>query len=116
MINKIEGVFVVKRGFDNTVILLNSKLNSQKTVDYFEFRQLLFRYFSPEKITKLLDYINSGEKLIIDFDKAIVKLIATKDYDFNNVLKSQLNPKNIENILTDIYFGDNTELENFNHF
>ena len=51
MINKIEGVFVVKRGFDNTVILLNSKLNSQKTVDYFEFRQLLFRYFSPEKIT-----------------------------------------------------------------
>lgn len=116
MINKLEGLFVVKKGFGNTVILENKKLNSQKTLDYFEFKDSLFQSFSPETIDKLLDKINCSEKVIIDFDKKVAKLIVDKDIDFNKVLKQQMNAKTIENIIFDINYGDSTEIDNFKPF
>ena len=117
MLNKLNGIFIVKRGIENTVVLFNKSINSQKTLNYFEFKDLLVQYFSPETIEKLLYRINCSEKVLIDFDKKVAKAITDKDYDFNNVLKSQLNPKTVENALFNInMYGDTTEIENFKPF
>lgn len=113
MINKLDGLFLIKKGFGNTVVLENKELNSQKTLDYFEFKDSLFQFFNPDTISKLLDRINCGERVIVDFDKKIAKLIINKDYDFNKVIKEQLNAKTVQNILFDIDCGNNTEIDNF---
>lgn len=104
--NTIKGIFLIKRNYENTVSLLNKTTNSQEILDYFIFKDKLSMLFDIDKTNKILDYINCGEKILIDFDKKIAKRIIDKEFDFKNVIKTYLNPKNIENELNDPYLEE----------
>ena len=53
-------------------------------------------YFPLEKVNIILDHINCGRKILIDFDKSIAKLIVEKDFDFKKALDIYFDPKNVE--------------------
>ena len=97
--NKIKGVFLVKRDYGNKVSLLNKATNSMNLLDYFEFKEQLPFYFSIDTVNKILDNINCERKVIIDFDNKKAKLIKEKEFDFTKVIPSYLTPSNVENEL-----------------
>lgn len=106
MQNSIKGVFLLKREINNKVSLTNKETNSYDLIDYFEFERMLKQHFSIDKSNKILDCINCSQKVIIDFDKSIAKLIKEKDYDFRDVMKSYMNSTNVENELNNPFDDD----------
>ena len=96
MQNDINGIFILKREFGNNVSLLNTATKNLEYVDYFEFKTLLEKKFGLERAKNILETINCYNKVILDFDKAIAKLIKDKPCDFNKVINSYLTTKNIE--------------------
>lgn len=113
MENNINGIFIIKRGFGNTVELLNKNTNSLETVDYFKFKDDLVSYFSIDTINNILENINCGSRVLIDFTKKVAKLITEKEFDFNKVINSYFDPKVIEN---ELLFGSEDEDELYAKF
>jgi len=97
----IKGVFLIKRDYGNKVALQSKATNSMTLLDYFDFEDRIHQYFSYQTVNKILDNINCGRKVIIDFDKKIAKLIKEKDFDFSKVIPGCLNATNVENELFD---------------
>lgn len=113
MQNNISGIFILQRPlFVNKVSLVNTKTKELEIVDYFEFEKILKNIFDLDKVNKILDCINNYEKVLIDFNKKIAKLITTKDCDFNNILQSSLNAKTVAMDLEDSFY-DSEMLERF---
>ena len=100
-INNINGIFIIKRDYGNTVSLFNKLTNSQEIVDYFAFEAKLPMYFNKETVKKILDHINNYRKVLIDFDKKIARVIVEKDYDFKKVIYSYMNAGVVESDLND---------------
>ena len=100
-INDITGIFIVKRGYENTVELINKSTNYQEVVDYFAFKKKLPTYFDQSTVNKILDHINCYRRLLIDFDKKIARLITEKDYDFSKAINAYMTPQAVENDLLD---------------
>ena len=97
--NDIKGIFLLKREFDNKISLFNKETNNLELVDYFEFEHLLKKYFGIDKTEVILDHINCGRKIIIDFNKSIAKLVKEKEYNFKDAMNVYFDPKNIESEL-----------------
>lgn len=94
--NSIKGIFLIRRDFGNNVSLQNKNTQSQEMMDYFKFKDNLMYYFPIDKVNIILEHINCGRKILIDFDKKVAKLIVEKDYDFKKVLDIYFDPKNVE--------------------
>lgn len=99
MENNIKGIFLLRRDYGNNVSLQNKDTNEQTIMDYFVFKDKLIFNFPKEKVDIILDHINCGRKIIIDFDKKIAKLIVEKDFDFKKALDIYFDPKNVESEL-----------------
>jgi len=93
---KLNGIFLVQRGYENTVVLDNKEHTQQSTIDYFVFKDYLLKSFDIEKTNKILENLNCSKKVIIDFDKNIAKVVIEKDYDFNKAMNVYFDPKYIE--------------------
>lgn len=78
---KLTGVFVVEKKW-NLIWLKNKVKNINESFNYFKFESLLHQIFDEEKVKKILDALNTENKLLIDFDKAFVKLIKEPEPDF----------------------------------
>ena len=100
--NQIKGIFVLKREYGNNVSLQNKNTNGQEFLDYFIFRDKLAFYFPIEKVEKILEHINCGRRVLIDFDKKIAKLIVEKEFNFKKALDIYFDPMNIENDLQNL--------------
>lgn len=107
--SQINGIFVLKREFGNNISLLNTNTKALEYMDYFKFKPLLEKAFGLEKSRKILELINCYNKVILDFDKAIAKLIKDKPCDFNKVISSYLNTENIENEYNNYFDLDSIE-------
>lgn len=108
MENNIKGVFLLRRDYGNNVSLQNKDTKEQTIMDYFEFKDKLAFNFPIEKIDIILEHINCGRKIILDFDKKIAKLVVEKDYDFKRALDIYFNPSNVESELNNPF--DNEEI------
>lgn len=98
-LDSIKGVFIIKRGFGNTVIFTNKNISIEETIDYFDFQNKLPLYFPIETVEKVLYEINCMRKVLIDFDNKIVKSIKEKSIDFNTIINTYLTPESVENDL-----------------
>jgi len=92
----INGIFLVEKKWD-LIWLKNKPLNIEETLPYFKFQNLLFQSFNEIYVKKILDAINCEEKLIIDFDKSIVKLIKQKDEPFHKEMKKHFTVQAVQN-------------------
>ena len=101
--NQIKGIFVLKREYGNNISLKNKNTNSQEIRDYFIFKDKLSFYFPIDKVEKILEHINCGRKILIDFDKKVAKLILEKEFDFKKALNVYFDPTTIENDLQNIF-------------
>lgn len=95
----IKGIFLISRAWGNNVNLENVNTQALEIMDYFLFKNNLMFYFPLEKVEVILDHINCGRKVLIDFDKEIAKLIVEKDFDFKKALDIYFDPKNVESEL-----------------
>lgn len=87
----IEGIYIVEKKFD-LIWLKNKITESNQTLSYDNFRTLLLQSFTEDQIKKILESINSSEKLLIDFDKNKVKKVVLKDEPFVHTMKKYMNP------------------------
>lgn len=91
----IEGIYLVENKFDK--IWLENKNNQVKqAVDYDKFHVFLLQSFSIDAVNKITEAVMSEKKLIIDFDKGVVKLIEQKEEPFINFMKTYMNPQSAE--------------------
>ena len=91
----LKGVFIVKKSEDR-IWLENKPLDILHLLDYFKFEVLLHQHFEADYIKKILEALCSDKKLIIDFDKNIVKIIKEKEYYFKNNFLRYFNANNIQ--------------------
>lgn len=96
MENKISGIFVLKREFGNNVSLLNTNTKSLEYMDYFKFKPILEENYGIEKAKIILENVNCYNKVILDFDKTVAKLVKDKDCDFKQTLYSMMTPQAVE--------------------
>ena len=106
MQNNISGIFILKREFGNNVSLLNTKTNALEYIDYFKFKPILEKAYGIEKSNKILDNINCYNKVMLDFDRTVAKLIKDKNYDFIKVIRDQMTPTNVECEFFNSMFND----------
>ena len=94
---EIEGVYSITKS--GTLINLTRAGNEteRQSLDYFSFQSYLFRCFDIDKINKILEYLNEGEKVIIDFDNEKAMLVKDKDPNFLSLFAQEMDPLTVAN-------------------
>lgn len=91
----ISGTYIVEKKWG--LIWLQNKLkNINETIKDDKFHIMLLQCFDYDYIKKIQEALSEEKRLIIDFDKEIVKVIGSKDVDFKQSLKFYFNPVNIQ--------------------
>jgi hypothetical protein len=109
MNNTIEGVFTVEKNETRIRLIKNSDKNSIIFLDYFDFVDRLFQYFSYETVEKIKNYICEHKKIIIDFNNKKAILVKDKIPNFNKVFRKEFDPKTVEQYYESV---DGNTLEN----
>lgn len=113
MSNKIiTGIYLVEKKWER-IWLKNKFQDTVETLDYFTFHNLLFQSFDSDYIKKILEALNSEKKLIIDFDKDIVKVIVSKDQPFIKALAPYFNPAMVEEWYNNEEYDESNIYNNF---
>lgn len=98
--NKIlKGIHIVEKKYDLIWLKDNDKKLSQ-TMKYFDFEIFLHQTFNEQQIKKILEALNCEERLLIDFDKAKVKIINLKEDKFFKEMNKYMNSKAVQNIIS----------------
>lgn len=95
----ISGIYVAKRDLWNNIIILQDTQKTITRLDYFKFKNELSKKFGLDKSEKILDRLNCGELIIIDFDKIIAKRVIEKEFNFETTLHSYLTAEFVENLI-----------------
>lgn len=97
--NKVlKGIHIVEKNYNLIWLKDNDKKISQ-TMKYFDFDLFLHQSFNETQIKKILEALNCGERLLIDFDKEKVKIITTKDDNFFKEMNKYMTGKAVQNII-----------------
>lgn len=95
----ISGIYLAKRDLWNNIIILQDAQKTTTRLDYFKFKNELSKKFGLDKSEKILDRLNCGESIIIDFDKSIAKRVIEKEFNFETTLRSYLTAEFVENLI-----------------
>lgn len=95
----ISGIYLTKRDLWNNIIILQDAQKTTTRLDYFKFKTELSKKFGLDKSEKILDRLNCGELIIIDFDKNIAKLVIEKEFDFETTIRNYLTTEFVENLI-----------------
>lgn len=95
----ISGIYLTKRDLWNNIIILQDAQKTTTRLDYFKFKTELSKKFGLDKSEKILDRLNCGELIIIDFDKSIAKLVIEKEFDFETTIRNYLTAEFVENLI-----------------
>lgn len=95
----ISGIYLAKRDLWNNIIILQDAQKTTTRLDYFKFKNELSKKFGLDKSEKILDRLNCGESIIIDFDKNIAKRVIEKEFNFETTLRSYLTAEFVENLI-----------------
>ena len=102
----IHGIYIVEKKFG--VMFLIDKINKlEQAVEYFKFESTLFQSFDE-------DTLNCGEKLLIDFDKDVVKRIVKEDEPFIKSMTKEFKAQTVQDWLDGV--TDNPENSRFINF
>jgi len=109
----IHGVYIVEKKFG--VMFLIDKINKlEQAVEYFKFEGTLFQSFDEDTIKKIMEALNCGEKLLIDFDKDVVKRIVKEDEPFIKSMTKEFKAQTVQDWLDGV--TDNPENSRFINF
>lgn len=95
----ISGIYLTKRDLWNNIIILQDAQKTTTRLDYFKFKTELSKKFGLDKSEKILDRLNCGELIIIDFDKSIAKLVIEKEFNFETAIRNYLTAEFVENLI-----------------
>lgn len=95
----ISGIYLAKRDLWNNIIILQDAQKTTTRLDYFKFKNELSKKFGLDKSEKILDRLNCGELIIIDFDKSIAKRVVEKEFNFETTLRSYLTAEFVESLI-----------------
>jgi hypothetical protein len=87
MIKIIKGIYLVQQRWD-LVWLQNKNENISEYLNYIDFRNLLIQKFNEDQVKKIIEYLTTEYKLIIDFDNSVVKLIKEKEINYLDSMQS----------------------------
>lgn len=88
MVNEIRlidsGIFIASKKMNCKILLEDKNENSSQFIDYFLFSNMLFAKFDEDKVKKILNILNEGNSLLLDFNKSKAFKINKKDVNFFN--------------------------------
>lgn len=86
-IKLIKGIYLVQQRWD-LVWLQNKEENISEYVNYLAFKDLLIQKFDGNQVAKIIEYLTTEYKLVIDFDNSVVKLVKEKEINYLDSMKS----------------------------
>lgn len=96
--NVLAGIYLVQIKF-GMISLTSIDMQSIEYMNYEKFINLLIQKFNEDQVKKINEALTTNNKLIIDFDKSIVKLVKEKDIKFDQYFASYFNAKAAEDWL-----------------
>lgn len=94
----LSGVYLVEIRWGLVWLKDNIKQNNQ-SMKYEKFLNLLLQKFNSDQISKINEALTTNNKLIIDFNKSLVKLVKDKEKKFEQYFASYFTTKAAEDWL-----------------
>lgn len=96
--NRLVGVYLVEIKW-GLVWFKDAIQQTDQSMKYEKFINLLLQKFNEDQISKINEMLTTNNKLIIDFDKSIVKLVKEKEKRFDQYFASYFTAKAAEDWL-----------------